>query len=114
MVQAIKSFEEFWPHYLRDHSAHGTRALHYVGYFAAIGLALTGAVVFSDPWFVLYGIVVGYAFSWIGHIFIEGNVPATFGHPIWSFRADLRMCHLWLSGGLAAELEKAGIKQPQT
>jgi hypothetical protein len=39
----------------------------------------------------LLGIVIGYACAWIGHFFFEHNTPATFDHPWFSLRADLKM-----------------------
>jgi hypothetical protein len=47
---------------------------------------------------VLAGFVVAYAFSWIGHFGFEGNRPATFGHPFWSFISDFRM-YGWILRG---------------
>jgi hypothetical protein len=31
---------------------------------------------------------------------VEGNKPATFGHPWWSFISDFRMLWLMVTGGL--------------
>ena len=38
--------------------------------------------------------MVGYAFAWYAHFFVEGNKPATFGHPFYSLVADYRMLFL--------------------
>jgi hypothetical protein len=40
---------------------------------------------------------------------VEGNRPATFEHPVWSFVCDLRMFVLTLTGGIDAELARFGV-----
>lgn len=102
------SFEEFWPYYLTQHARPGTRLMHVIGTVLAT-LLLLAAVATWRPRYALIAPVVAYAFAWIGHGAIERNHPATFEHPLWSLRADFRMCWLWLTGGLEAELEKAGV-----
>ena len=83
----IKNYEEFWGFYLRAHSRRGTRALHYIG--TTLGLCCLGAAAFlGDGRWIPAGFVLGYGFAWTGHFFIEGNKPATFGHPLWSFYSD--------------------------
>lgn len=112
MAQAFRSFDEFWPHYLREHASPTTRAFHYAGVGFGLLLAITGIIVFWSVWslaVMTLGLIVGYAFSWIGHIFFEKNRPATFGNPLWSLWGDMRMLRLWLMGRLTPELEKAGI-----
>ena len=58
---------------------------------------------------LLAALVCGYAFAWVGHFFVEHNRPATFRHPLWSFRADFKMLGCALSGRLASELQRAGV-----
>jgi hypothetical protein len=101
----FKNYEEFWPFYLSQHSKSSTRAWHFVGTsFVFVFILLT--VVTLNFWFLLLAPVVAYAFAWISHFFIEGNKPATFGHPVWSLRADFRMYRLILFGQLQKEIEK--------
>ena len=115
-MSAHRSFAEFWPFYLREHSRPGTRALHFAG--TALVLLLAGAALIAAEWRLLLVLpVAGYSFAWLSHAAVERNRPATFIHPLWSLAADFRMFYLWLSGGLERELVKAGIdpslrKQP--
>ena len=104
----MSSVEEFWPFYLREHSRPATRALHLVGTSASLLLVLA-AIVSLRPALVIASLVCGYAFAWIGHFFVEHNRPATFKHPLWSFRADFRMLRCALTGRLAGELQRAGV-----
>ena len=67
----------------------------------------------SEPregvWVVVAGAVVslvGYGAAWVGHFFVEHNRPATFQHPLWSFRGDYKMLALMLTGRLHAELAR--------
>jgi len=50
--------------------------------------------------------VLGYGFAWPSHWLIEGNNPASFGHPLWSLRGDLRMLRLTWAGRMGAEVER--------
>jgi hypothetical protein len=103
--ERIHTFEEFWPYYVGEHRDPVCRALHYVGTTLAIGTVAT-AVLTANPTWLLLTPVVGYAPAWFGHYIIEGNVPATFKHPIWSLRGDLRMLSMALQGRMAAEVER--------
>lgn len=105
----ITTFEEFWPFYLREHSKPTTRGLHYIGTTLALG-NLAASAVLREPRFLLWGVVLGYLFAWIGHFFIQKNRPATFTYPFWSLISDFRMYFLWVSGGLGAHLLSAGVK----
>jgi hypothetical protein len=101
----IADFETFWPFYVSQHSRAGTRALHFTG--TTIGLVLlAAALVTRRPVLLLWSLVSGYAFAWIGHFFIEKNRPATFQYPLWSFRGDMRMYGLMWRGRIADQVEK--------
>lgn len=99
------SFEEFWPIYLRAHSEPATRALHVGGAVVGMGCAAV-FVATGHPGWALAGLVAAYGAAWIGHVLIERNVPATFSHPFWSIRGDLRMVRLAFMGRLGEEVAK--------
>jgi hypothetical protein len=101
-AKAPISFEEFWPHYLDAHSHPRTRLLHVGG--TMVGLVC--ATVFlstGKPMWAIAALVSGYGAAWIGHAVFERNVPATFSHPLWSLRGDLKMLRLALAGRLSDE-----------
>jgi len=84
------SFREFYPFYLQEHSDPVCRRLHVVG--TSLALLLLAAAIASGQWALLWLVpVAGYAFAWIGHYFFQGNRPATFKHPLYSFVGDFRM-----------------------
>jgi hypothetical protein len=103
--EQMSSFEDFWPYYVRAHASRGNRRLHFVGTSAAMAL-VAGGVLTRRLWPVLLAPVVGYGFAWAGHFLVEGNVPATFGHPLWSLRADFVMWRKMLEGTMDAEVER--------
>ena len=110
MSHKFRSFEEFWPYYLREHSKPRTRLLHYIGTSIVVGIA--AVALLSGNLLLLLAIpLAGYGFAWIAHFIVERNRPATFTYPLWSLAADFKMWWLWLKGGLSRELTKAGIEQ---
>ncbi|MBA2876664.1 DUF962 domain-containing protein [Thermaerobacillus caldiproteolyticus] len=100
----FKDYEEFWPFYLLQHSKRATRVWHFIGTsFVFVFVLLT--IVTLHVWWLLAAPFAAYSFAWFSHFFIERNKPATFGHPLWSLRADFRMYRLMLFGQLQKELE---------
>jgi hypothetical protein len=49
-------------------------------------IALT--IIFLNFWLLLFAVIIGYGFAWVGHFFFEKNKPATFTYPLYSFIAD--------------------------
>ncbi|KAJ9098206.1 hypothetical protein QFC21_004535 [Naganishia friedmannii] len=120
-AQPFRTFNEFYPFYLGEHSLRINRIFHLTG--TSIALACHTRVLLSlIPYIArqlslrvgpqtfdvlrklqlsrndalkiaLGGLVQGYFFAWIGHFVVENNKPATFKYPVFSLRGDFRM--LW-------------------
>ncbi|MBP3966074.1 DUF962 domain-containing protein [Paenibacillus lignilyticus] len=108
-MQSFQNYEEFWPFYLSQHRKASTRAWHFVG-TSCVLLCVAASFVFQW-WLFLLAPLIAYGLAWFSHFFIEGNRPATFGHPVWSLRADFRMYGYMLLGKLGPELKKNGINK---
>src|SRR5919199_8121 len=104
--QEIKSFEEFWPFYVEEHSKAATRALHFAGTAAALACVAVLAANQKWKWLPL-ALIPGYAAAWVGHFFVEHNRPATFKHPLWSLAGDYKMVALMLAGRMEEEVARA-------
>jgi hypothetical protein len=85
--KAFTSFAEFYPFYLSEHSNRTCRLLHFVGSTLAL-LCLLMLLVTGRPQYLLYGVLSGYAFAWVGHFAFEKNKPASFKRPLYSFMGD--------------------------
>jgi hypothetical protein len=105
MSRTFESFDEFWEFYVKEHTQKGTRRLHFLGTSAAVA-CVAGALLFKKRWLLVAAPVVGYVPSWIGHFFIEKNMPATFKYPLWSLRADFVMWSKMATGTMDAEVER--------
>ena len=101
----IETFADFWPYYVRQHASPGTRALHAVG--SVLALVTLGLAFVVNLWLLVAVPLVGYAFAWYSHFFVEHNKPATFGHPFYSLAADYRMLFLMMAGRMNDEVRKA-------
>uniref|UniRef100_A0A1D1XNP6 Putative membrane protein ycf1 n=1 Tax=Anthurium amnicola TaxID=1678845 RepID=A0A1D1XNP6_9ARAE len=104
-----RSLEEFWAFYVGQHSKAATRRWHFFGTLSAL-LCLIGSPLLTR-WLLLAAPLLGYGLAWYSHLFVEGNSPASFGHPIWSFLCDLRMFALMLTGQMDKEIKRLG-KRP--
>ena len=86
-LKSIKSFAEFYPLYLREHSNRTCRRLHFVGSTLALS-CLALLLVTGEPAFGLAALLCGYGFAWVGHFVFEKNKPASFKRPLYSFMGD--------------------------
>lgn len=104
-TREFKSFEEFWPFYVKEHSKKTTRTLHFVGTTAAMA-CLAGGLLTKRRWLLAVAPVAGYGPAWFSHFFIEGNKPATFKYPAWSLKADMVMWWKIACGEMDDEVER--------
>jgi hypothetical protein len=103
-MKGYRTFAEFWPFYVLEHSKPATRKLHFIGttllFINLLAIPLTGSL-----WFLLVGIVAAYSCAWIGHFVVEKNRPATFKYPFFSLLGDFKMYAMMLSGKMDREVE---------
>lgn len=88
--QRFRSFADFYPFYLGEHTHRVSRRLHFIGTSIAFGLVIA-ALSTQAWWLLVVALVQGYAFAWVGHYFFEHNRPATFKYPGYSFMGDWRL-----------------------
>lgn len=100
----IHTFGDFWPTYVREHSRERTRVLHAIG--SVLAVVMLGLAFALSLWFLIAVPIVGYAFAWYGHFFVEKNRPMTFRHPFYSLAADYRMLFLMMAGRMEKEVSK--------
>jgi hypothetical protein len=90
MEKAYRSFKEFYPFYLTEHSHPTSRILHFIG--TSLVFVMLFAAIISQKWTLLIAIpLLGYGFAWVGHFFFEKNKPATFQYPAYSLASDFKL-----------------------
>jgi hypothetical protein len=87
---AFRTFRDFYPFYLREHTNRTSRRLHFIGTSLALVLLIL-ALSTRTWWMAAVALAEGYAFAWVGHFFFEHNKPATFKHPWFSLMGDWRL-----------------------
>lgn len=97
----FKTFNDFYPFYLKEHSNLNCRRLHFVGTAGVISLLL---LFFFTGNILLLAVLplFGYSFAWIGHFLFEKNAPVTFKFPLYSLLGDFRMFWEILVGKIKA------------
>jgi hypothetical protein len=85
-----RSFRDFYPFYLTEHSRSGTRRLHFTGTLLVL-LTLAYTLATCRWGFLALVPLFGYGFAWFGHFAVERNRPATFQYPFYSLAGDFRM-----------------------
>ncbi len=90
MSDRYRTFADFYPYYLSEHSDRTCRRLHFVG--TALVIAVLLYAIVTGRYLALLALpVIGYGFAWVGHFFFEKNKPATFQYPLYSLIGDFRM-----------------------
>lgn len=89
-MQPYRTFADFYPFYLGEHTDPTCRRLHFVGTTLAVALLIT-TLLTQRWWLLAVAFLEGYAFAWVGHFFFEHNKPATFKYPLFSFMGDWRL-----------------------
>jgi hypothetical protein len=108
----ITEYEEFWAFYVGEHRSPFNRFLHYVGTSSAVILLIT-TLATQIWWLLLLVPIIGYGHAWVGHFFVEGNKPASFAYPGWSFVSDFRMLKYGVTGRMGREVERLyGSRHP--
>jgi hypothetical protein len=92
-----KTFADFYPFYLAEHSDRTCRRLHFIGSTLVL-FVLVYVIATGNLWALLLAPVFGYGFAWVGHFFFEHNKPATFKYPFYSFVGDWVMYKEILTG----------------
>ncbi len=108
-INEVRTFNEYWTHYLSAHSNGTSRALHFGG------LVLSAA---SAVWLIAHGLIFFLVLAavpamigaWLGHRLsprkehvLDDIVDE---HPEWAVRADLKMFALAITGRLGSELAR--------
>jgi len=101
----FKAIEEFWPYYVNEHKKALTRQLHFAGNTNLL-LWLLLALLRRSFKLVLVAIVSSYLIAWVGHFFVERNLPATFKYPMKSAICDMIMYTKMWSGKMDAEVSR--------
>ena len=105
----ITNYADFWDFYVAEHSQPLTRYLHFIG--TTLGIVLLVWVLRSGNLIYLpLCFVVGYAFAWFAHFFVEHNKPASFKYPLWSLASDYKMMWFMLTGRMDAEVQRVSDK----
>jgi len=105
---SYRTFAQFWPFYLAEHSRAATRWFHLAG--TIVWLGLLGAAVATRNWWLLAVVpFAAYGLAWFSHFFVERNQPATFKYPLFSLLADHKMAFYMVTGQLGRELARHNI-----
>lgn len=86
-IRELKTFAEFYPFYLNEHRNRTCRRLHFVGSTLVL-VCLAMLLATGRPQYLLYALLCGYGFAWVGHFVFEKNKPASFKRPLYSLMGD--------------------------
>jgi hypothetical protein len=110
---AVRTFEEFWPHYARMHSRRETQVLHAVATLGCGALIAVG-IVTARPWLVVLAPLVDYAIAQSSHRLFEKNRTSPWKNHLWHARAELRMLERVLTGTMPRQGQPVGVQARST
>lgn len=103
----VRTFEDFWPHYVRLHTRPETQWLHALASVSC--LALLGAgLAMRQPMLLALAPVADYLIAQASHRIFESNRTTPWKRQTWHTRAELRMLRLVVSGRMRAEVARHG------
>jgi hypothetical protein len=101
-LYAVRSFEDFWPHYVALHTHRVTQIAHAAATLSCLGL-LAAAAVLRQPILAVAGPIVDYAIAQASHRMFERNRTTPWKNQLWHTRAELRMLRLVITGRAVAK-----------
>jgi hypothetical protein len=90
MKSIFTEFRTFYPEYLKAHNNKANQVLHFTG-ASLFFILLILAIAFSNYWFVIAGIITGYALPAIGHRFFQQNESFRTSKPVLCVLCAFRM-----------------------
>jgi hypothetical protein len=104
---ASRTFEEFWPHYVRLHTKRETQLAHAAATLSWVVLG-GAALVTGRWWLVAFAPLADYAIAQSSHRLFEKNRTVPAKNFAWHTRAEFRMLRLVLTGRMSGEVARCG------
>ncbi len=101
----VRTFEDFWPHYVRLHTRPETQWLHALASTTCIGFLVAG-VVTRNPLFFVAAPLADFAIAQASHRAFEKNRTTPWKRQTWHTRAELRMLRLVVTRRMQREVER--------
>jgi hypothetical protein len=102
---AVRTFAEFWPHYVALHTRRGTQALHVAATISCLGL-LAAAAILRQPALAILAPLSDFAIAQASHRVFERNRTTPWKNQVWHTRAEFRMARLVLTGRMRGEVTR--------
>ena len=109
----IRSYREFSPYYVREHTRPLTRQMHLINPAGASGLIVLAGIL-AQPRLLPCARASGHGFAWAAHLFVERNRPAAFTYPFKRLIGDFHMFALIWAGRMNYEVRKHTSSPAQT
>ncbi len=90
MPERIKTFKEFYPYYLNQHSKKFTRIFHFTGTLLVLGVIIY-VLQSGKERFLWYIPIFGLGISALSHYIFEKNKPTSFQYPVFTLMGDFKM-----------------------